>query len=210
MSAARQLVADDLVAAAAVLAEGLPEIPDYAALLGAHTADPSVCDSLARVFLRPLINAGCVVGVDDGDGLAGLLVMHRPSAGSLDPHMESAASDLEFLRAHPDIATRLLARVNEPALPIPEPDAVTISVAAVSKTRRSSGVLRSLVGVVEEACIADGVQFCAWTAREDLRDLYCAAWNLTPFAERRLDEETRLYGLASTRPPALSARLTHS
>ncbi|QRY61882.1 hypothetical protein JVX90_15950 [Gordonia sp. PDNC005] len=210
MSAARPLVADDLVTAAVVLAEGLPEIPEYAAVLGAHAADPVVCDSLARVFLRPLINAGCVVGVDDDGRLVGLLVMHRPSVGALDSDTSSTAADLDFLLSHPDLATRLLARVNEPALPTPEPDAVTISIAAVAKTHRSSGVLRSLVRVVEEACMADGVRFCTWTAREDLRDIYCAAWSLTPFAERRLDGEAPLYGLASARPPVLSSSRTHS
>lgn len=204
----RQLTVDDLPGASELLGDGLVEMPVYEWILGEHVEDRGVRTALARVILRPMIAAGYVVGVDGASGLLGLLVWYQKSAGGsvgeAGPGSAVDPDDVAFLTSHPDLARRLLEFWNGPALPSPEPDAVSMPLATVSSDARGSGVIRALVRTVEEFCIANDTRFYVWTGRERLRDLYVNGWGVEQFAVREFDENTTLYGLASDRPPPLT------
>ncbi|MCF8587618.1 hypothetical protein [Gordonia liuliyuniae] len=206
-TSARGLTRDDLSAAAVVLGDGLAEMSVYEWVLGEHVDDRTARSGLARVLLRPLIAAGHVVGVDGEPGLLGLLVWYPTAVDATSPGTGAGVhpDDLEFLTSHPEVARRLLEFWNRPALPSPEPGAVSMPLAAVIPEARSSGVIRALVRTVEDFCIVNGTRFYVWTGLERLRDLYVNGWGVTEFATVEFDEQTTLYGLTSERPPPVSS-----
>lgn len=178
------------------MGDALVEMPLFDWVLGDDARDPDSRALLARVILRPMLLSGRVLGVHDGDRLAGVLAWHAPgdreaSAGT------QVAEDAQQLVQRPDMARRLIDLWSRDPLPAPEAGAVGVPIAAVRPGARSAGVLHRLMEPVEEYCAAHRRRFFVWTGREELRDGFARGWALSLFATVEVADRATLYGLVS-------------
>ncbi|OUC78689.1 hypothetical protein [Gordonia lacunae] len=203
LTAERTLTRADLRPATALLARALEEIPLYRWVLGEHITDPTLCEWLAEILVRPYLDSGYVIGSHQNEHLAGILIWH-PHDVDLSPEGEPPLVPADFVRAAtiPGLRERLIRFLTSPQLPSPAPDAVDVRIAAVLPEARGADALTGMMREVERFCVSAVRPYYAWTGSERLRDWFVHEWGAAPFATERRDG-LDLYGVVSERPPRL-------
>ncbi|MCK8612331.1 hypothetical protein [Gordonia sp. C13] len=195
------LTGDDLDPAIELLADGLDEIPLYSWLLGDHIADRSLREWLAEILVRPLLNAGYVIGARLGDRLVGLLVYQPHDADlSVDGSPPLAPADFAAVATVPGVRERVAELLTSSTLAPPADDAVNLRIGVVARTERGGRATVAMVRELERFCTAAARPFYAWTGSESLRRYYTEVWGANEFAVEDWNG-IKMYGLVSDRPP---------
>ncbi|TYQ09829.1 UNVERIFIED_ORG: hypothetical protein L601_003000000290 [Gordonia westfalica J30] len=195
------LTGDDLDAAIELLADGLDEIPLYAWLLGEHIADRSLRKWLANILVRPLLNAGYVIGARRGDRLVGLLVFQPHDADlSVGGKPPLTPADFAAVATVPGVRERVADLLTGSKLQPPAEDAINLRIGVVAHTERGGRATVAMMRELERFCTAAARPFYAWTGSESLRRYYSEVWGATEFAIESWNGIT-MYGLVSDGAP---------
>ncbi|MGW6033004.1 hypothetical protein CYJ73_02105 [Gordonia terrae] len=203
LTAERTLTTADLRPAAELLARAVDEIPLYRWVLGEHIADPTLCEWLAEILVRPHLEAGYVIGSHQDGRLVGILVWH-PHDADLSPDGSPPLVPADFLRAStiPGLRERLIDFLTSAQLPSPAADAVDVRLAAVLPECRGGDALTGMMREVERFCVSAARPYYAWTGSKRLRDWFVHEWGASLFATESRNG-LDLYGVVSERPPRL-------
>ncbi|ATD70856.1 MULTISPECIES: hypothetical protein [Gordonia] len=195
------LAGDDLGPAIELLSESIGEIPMYGWLLGEHITDRGLREWLAEILVRPLLNAGCVLGSRHDGQLVGMVIW-QPHDVDLSPDGTPPLTPADFTRLAtvPGVRERMVELLTGPQLPRPAADAVDLRIAAVSAAARGSRAMTDMMREVEKFCVTTSRPYYAWTGSPRLRDWYSQAWGASVFAVEEWNGIT-MYGLVSERPP---------
>ncbi|SDU31824.1 hypothetical protein [Gordonia westfalica] len=191
----------DLDSAVDVLADGLHEIPLYTWLLGEHISDRSLRRWLAEILVRPLLNAGCVLGSRREGRLVGILVF-QPHDAELSPDGKPPLTPADFTVAAdvPGLRERVVELLTSTRLAAPADDAVNLRIGIVAAGERGGRAVTGMMREVERFCIVASRPYYAWTGSESLRRYYTQVWGASEFAVEDWNGVT-MYGLVSDRPP---------
>ncbi|MDV6310730.1 hypothetical protein R3Q15_02245 [Gordonia amicalis] len=195
------LDADDLGPGVDLLADTLHEIPLYSWLLGECIVDLSLRRWLAEILLRPLLDAGCVIGSRRDGRLVGMLVF-QPHDTDLSPGGKPPLTPADFavVATVPGVRERVAELLRSPQMAPPVNDAVNLRIGIVAAEERGGRVLTAMMREVERFCTAASRPYYAWTGSPRLRDWYALAWGAAEFAAEDWNGIT-MYGLVSERPP---------
>jgi len=186
----------------AVAEQGVRDIPLYRWLLGEHIDDQNKREWLAELILRPLLNAGCVVGAVDSHGTLVGVVAWQPHDVNLSPDGTPplTPADVEVAAATPGLRERLLELWTSPPLPIPVQDAVNCVFTAVLPDHRRGSLVLDMMETCEQFCADRNRPFYAWTGSPHLRDWFVSGWETTWFSTIEWNGVS-YYGVVSDRPP---------
>ncbi|MHC3002136.1 hypothetical protein [Gordonia metallireducens] len=191
----------DLDLAIELLADRLDEIPLYSWLLGEHIADRSLRKWLAEILVRPLLNAGYVIGARRGDRLVGLLVFQPHDADlSVGGKPPLAPADFAAVATVPGMRERVADLLTGSKLPPPADDAINLRIGVVAHTERGGLATVAMMRELERFCAAAARPFYAWTGSETLRRYYTEVWGATEFSSENWNGIT-MYGLVSDGAP---------